>query len=213
LPRGSLLLVGRCTAAAVAPFAAAAPAALIVVEIPTGEIIGLTEFDDLRRAGAAAVVTVDRQGPNPDVLILAARAVSVSLRGQIGPRLRLLGYPVPAACESAVERLVGGQLSWRAREWAAAAGESVRALERRCAERWHVPSPRRWIELVQVIRAVQAVQAQSGRSVEGRLMRAGFDNARTTRELMKRVSDTTPAQARDLIGWYWIVEAWCDAFW
>jgi hypothetical protein len=213
LPRGSIVLIGDRLSADVGYIAAAAPAALIVVAVAAGETIGLTEFEELRWAGAAAMVALDGHGANPEILRLAARAASASVRGQLGPRLRLLGHPLPPNCESALEQLVREQPSVGARQWAAALGASVRALERRCAEHWHVPTPRRWIELVQVIHAVQAVQTQRERSVEWTLTAAGLTNVRTARELIKKVSHTTPTHARGLIGWYWIVEAWCENFW
>jgi hypothetical protein len=213
LPRGSIVLVGGRVPADVRFIAAAAPGALIVVGIPAGETIRFTEFEELRWAGVSAVVTTDPRAANAPMVVAAARTASESLRGQLGPRLRLLGHPVPPPCEAAVERLVEGAFPWSARDWAGALGKSVRALERSCAEHWHVPTPRRWIELVQVISAAQAVQAQRNQSVEWALTAAGFTNVRNARELMKKVGRTTPGQARALIGWYWVVEAWCQGFW
>jgi methylphosphotriester-DNA--protein-cysteine methyltransferase len=127
--------------------------------------------------------------------------------------LRLLGYPVDASFELALELLVDSPPGWDTSDWATALGHSTRSLERHCAERWRVPSPRRWLELVQVIRAVQAMQMNADDTVESALAQAGFQNARTGRELVTRICRASPSQVRNLIGWYWIIERWCQAFW
>jgi hypothetical protein len=193
--------------------ARAAPAALIMVEVRIGEAVPFAECEELRSAGAMAFVAVDHHAPDLELLMTAARAASASLRGQIAPRLRLLGHPIPARFELVLELLVAGPAYWRATQWAAAAGGSIRTLERRCAEVWHVPSPRKWVELVRAIHAIQAVQARSKYSLELALTEGGLGSARTARQLVKKVSGASPARSRGLVGWYWAIESWCAGYW
>jgi hypothetical protein len=193
--------------------AKAAPSALILVEVRPGQTLAFADVERLRNSGAAGMLAIADCVPDLPTLLAAARGAASRVRGEIGPRLRLLGYAISASFESLLEVLVGGPPAWRASDWTSAVGESVRTLERRCAERWQVPSPRRWMELVRVIHAVQALQAHPEASVESALATAGFHNVRRARELVKRICGTSPATVRHLIGWYWIVENWCQAFW
>ncbi|MBX6330228.1 MAG: AraC family transcriptional regulator [Gemmatimonadaceae bacterium] len=184
-----------------------------MVEVRVGELLSVAEFDGLRRLGAGAVLATTGGEPELATLVRAAREASRSTRGQIGPRLALLGHPIAPAFEAVVELLFDGPVGWRASHWAAAMGESVRSLERRCSEEWRAPSPRRWLELARAIRAVLLLQQRRRGSVESVLAEAGFPSARTGRTMVRRIGGISPARARDLIGWYWIVEHWCRTYW
>jgi len=207
---GAIILICSHLPALVARVAKTAPSALILVQLRPGHAIGLTDVERLRNAGAAGLSAVDSGTPEPAGLMQAARMASRTARGQIGPRLRLLGHSIPAQFEVFLEVLVDSPPSWRTGDWAAAVGESVRTLERH-ARRWGMPSPRRWMELVRVIRAVQAVQARPRDSVEAALAGSGFQNVRRTRGLVTRICGESPARVRGLIGWYWILERWVAA--
>jgi hypothetical protein len=213
LPDGAIVLICNQAPSFVGRVVWAASTALIMVELPAGEVIGCTDFDLLRCAGASAILAMDGQTPQLATLLAAARTAGGSARGQLGPRLRCLGYTVASRFELALELLVGSPSGWDTNDWAIAMGESVRSLERRCAERWLVPTPRRWLELVRAIRAVQIMQSNTHEPVESMLAKAGFQNARTGRDLVKKVCGAPPGRARDLIGWYWIINRWCQAFW
>jgi hypothetical protein len=213
LPLGAILLAPYEASSQLTLLAMAAPGAMILLRIRAEQGFPFTEIERLREAGVAGIVPVSGHLPLP-VLLAAARSAAAGSRGQIGPRLRLMGYVVPARFETWLERLVvGSAATWRTRDWTASAGESIRSLERHCAEVWRIPSPRRWLELMRVIKAVQALQSRPHASVESSLALAGFGDVRRIRESVRRVCGVPPSFARQLIGWQWIIESWGRTFW
>jgi AraC-like DNA-binding protein len=212
-PRGTVIVTADRSPESVGRIARAAPSALLIVEARVGEMLSVAEVDGLRRLGAGAVLATTGGEPELATLVRGAREASRSMRGQIGPRLALLGHSIAPALEAVVELLFDGPVGWRASHWAAAMGESVRSLERRCTEEWRAPSPRRWLELVRAIRAVLLLQQRRRASVETVLAEAGFPSPRTGRTMVRRTGGIPPATVRDLIGWYWIVEHWCRTYW
>lgn len=213
LPRGSIVFLPNHFLSLLADVASSVPWALTLVGVQTGETITFAEVEALRCAGASAIAMIGGREPDLATVLRAARTAGGTVRGQMGPRLRLFGRIVPAEFEAALEMLVNSPGARTIADWAAAIGESVRWLERRCANEWRVPNPRRWLELVCAVRAVQILQAQPHASIESVLARASFQKAQTGRELLKKVCGCSPAKIRDLIGWYWAVEHWCRFFW
>lgn len=210
---GSILLVTRVPRSVIALVARAAPSALLIVGIEAADSISVDAFDALRRVGASGILVLDNNRSDIAALIRAARIAAASSSGQIGPRLNLLGHRLEPAFEHVLEALVGNVSMRTTRAWASAIGESVRTFERRCAQEWLLPSPRRWLELIRTIRLVQALQGDVRSSIESVFTAHGFETAQTGRDLLRRVGGASPTQSRALIGWYWVLGSWEQTFW
>jgi hypothetical protein len=213
LAMGAVILVTRVPQSLIEAVARAGPSSLLIVGIEAADTVTGDQFDALRRVGASGILVLREGTPDIATLIRAARIAAATSSGQIGPRLELLGHSLTPAFEHALETLVRTISTRTTRAWANALGESVRTFERRCAQEWLVPSPRRWLELVRTIRLVQALQRDSRSSVESVLTAEGFEKAQTGRDMLRRVGAASPTQSRELIGWYWVVELWQRTFW
>lgn len=213
LPAGSIVLAIHTSIDAVGEISRSSPSALLVLGLGVGQGVSATEIDAYRQGGIAAFLVVSPLGPEIDQLLSIARMSAHVTPGSLAIRLRLLGHVIPPAFETALESLGDCQGVRTANDWAAAIGESVRNLERRCAGDWGVPAPRRWLDLVRAIRAVQALQRDGQRSVESALLGAGFLDPQSARSLLQRVCGAPAAKVRCLIGWYFVLERWCATSW
>jgi|SRR6185437_10304229 len=213
LPAGTIILAVQPPIEVVQEIGHSCPTALLVVGLQPGQALASSELDSYRRSGVTGLLVGSTSGPSLAQILSVARMSSEVTSGALAIRLRLLGRSIPPAFEAAIDSLVGNGETWTANDWAAAVGESVRNIERRCAKEWRVPGPRRWLELIRAIRAVQALQREANGSVEFALLRRGFSDAQSTRRLLRRVCDASPTEVRTLIGWYFVLERWCINSW
>jgi len=213
LPAGSIILATHASVDAVWQISHSSPAALFVLGLEIGQGISSIELESYRRNGVAAFLVVAPLGPDIGQLVTVARMSARVTPGALAIRLRLFGHVIAPAFELAIEGLAGCQEAWTAKDWAAAIGESVRNIERRCARDWDVPEPRRWLDLIRAIRAVQALQCDAQHSVESTLLGAGFTDPQSARRLLQRVCSASPSSIRCLIGWYFVLERWCARAW
>lgn len=213
LPAGTIILAMEPAIEVVQEIGHLCPTALLVVGLQPGQALALRELDSYRRSGVTGLLVASTPGPNIAQVLSVARMSSEVTSGALAIRLRLLGRSIPPAFEAAIDSLVGNHETWTAKGWAAAIGESVRNIERRCAKEWRVPGPRRWLELIRAIRAVQALQREAKGSVEFALLRGGGSDPQSTRQLLRRVCDASPTDVRTLIGWYFVIERWCISSW
>lgn len=213
LPAGSIVLAIHASIDAVWQISSTSPSALLVLGLEVGQGVSSIELNSYRRNGVSAFLVVSPLGPDLSQLLSVARVSACVTPGSLAIRLRLLGHAIPPAFETALDTLADCQDVWTANEWASMIGESVRNIERRCAGEWNVPGPRRWLDLIRAIRAVQALQRDDQRSVETALLGAGFLDSQSVRRLLQRVCAASPASVRCLVGWYFVLERWCRSVW
>ncbi|MGH7476310.1 MAG: helix-turn-helix domain-containing protein [Longimicrobiales bacterium] len=85
---------------------------------------------------------------------------------------------------------------------------SRRTLGRHFAA-WGLPAPSRWLQLARVIRAVVRLQAER-LTVTRAAFAAGYPDAFTFSNQMKRLTGFRPSEATVRLGWQWVVEAWLE---
>jgi AraC-like DNA-binding protein len=213
LPAGSIVMATHPTAPLLLSISRSSPSAILLVGLRAGEVLSLTQLDAFRRAGVSGILALDVATPRVEDVLSAASVSSRSSSGELGTRLRLLGRPISAPFEAALEALIACDNSCTVHDWARVLGESTRNLERQCANEWVAPPPRNWVALVRAIRAVQSLQCRTEGSVESVLTGAGFRDPQSVRRLLVRVCGVSPVRVRSLLGWYFVVERWCAYSW
>lgn len=188
-----------------------APAAMLIIGVDRSLPLPLNALESLRSAGRCALVPSGRR--TAAEILAVARETGPALDKQVVIRLRLFGATLSSQLRNALLDLLRGRATWKVEDWARALDLSERTLKRRLSHDWAAPGPPEWVRLVCSLRAVVALETHESRSVEEVLAEAGFGSPKRGRASLQRVTGLSPAEIRQLVGWYWALEHWLQTVW
>lgn len=184
------------------------PAAALIVEVPTRTGVQ-TGLEWARRSGLLHVDGIIQDGSwTPSNL----RAVLTSLSRLTDRVVRWIDLRKVEELPRGVRAIVRRWLSARRRsEMKGSLNHVTRSVRRRLSDAGF-PTPRRFVELGETLRAVMRIQGEPQTSIERIALQSGLSAASTLRRRTRRLFALPPSDFRGTLGWEWVVQRWMLKF-